>query len=137
MITGIIPGASAARLLSVSELWHQYATAMGRRRPGKELGHNQFGWHLRHRSHVFVYNKTAIVGAWQDDTFWVSHFCPATRREGVEALKELRQQPHKVGFAVTEDLKGMLLKLGYNQVGNTPIPVPFRNDVVMKWIFTN
>lgn len=134
MIIGPVHGKVAAQVLSMSKVWRNYAASMSRRRPGSELGHNSFGRYAR-RASVFVFRKSACIG--QMDAagrFWVSHFAPASRREGVEMLRELRHRC-PVGFAVCHDLVGMLVKIGFNVVGSGP--ADFRGEVVEKTILVN
>ena len=130
-ITGILSGRNAARLLSVPELWAKYAHSMNKRRMGSALNHNAFGRHFV-RSAIFVFGDSALVGNVIDGRFWVSHFCPATQREGIAAIRELKNHG-AVGFAVTADMVGMLQKLGYKNIGIT-VPTNFRGQTVIKHI---
>ena len=133
-ITGILSGHQAARLLPVSTLWANYAHSMNKRRMGSALEHNSFGRHLV-RSAVFVFGNSALVGNITDGRFWVSHFCPNTQREGIAAIRELKNHG-AVGFAVTADMVGMLQKLGYKKLEIT-VPTNFRGQTVVKHILVS
>lgn len=134
MIIGPVRGKVATKVLNMSTVWRNYAASMSRRRPGSELGHNSFGRYAR-RASIFIFEKSACIG--QMDAagrFWISHFAPASRREGVAMLRELRHRC-PVGFAVCPDLVGMLLRLGFYVVGSGP--ADFRGEIVEKTILVN
>ena len=132
-IVGLMSGRQVHRLLPVADLWAAYRQSMDVRRPGSALGHNSFGWYTR-RGYGFVYGESAVFGQIdQDGRFCVSHFCPASKRQGRDLLIALRQCGHDVGLAVTRDMAGMLAKLGYQEVGTTMLP--FRGEMVEKVVF--
>ena len=134
IVVGPTRGSLAAKALNMSDVWRNYAASMRRRRPGSELSHNAFGRYAR-RASIFVFKRSACVG--QMDAagrFWVSHFAPASRREGVEMLRELKHRC-PVGFAVCPDLVGMLTRIGFTVVGSGP--AYFLGEVVEKTILVN
>ncbi|OGC77178.1 hypothetical protein A2619_01075 [candidate division WWE3 bacterium RIFOXYD1_FULL_39_9] len=135
MISGLFDGRIVLQIVDASKLWKQYSKVMKIRRPKSILDHNRFGSYLK-REKVFLFNKSICIGRFDSNYFCVSHFCPFSKREGVEMLKELRKASFKVLFAVTEDMVGMLEKLGYSNQNST-IEVEFRGEKVLKHILTN
>jgi len=136
MITGLMNGAAALKMLSAAKLWKQYARSMRKRRSGSELGHNSFGFYCR-KSYFFVYHQSAVIGQIDESgRFCISHFAPATQREGIAALKALRTANISCVFAITEDMAGMLEKIGYSDTG-LRVASSFRGTPTMKHIFIN
>ena len=82
----------------------------------------------------FSFGESMVHGFFKEGYFMVSHFAPASMREGVELIKELSSYDNVV-FAVTEYLSGMLDKLGYNFI--TEVPQWFNDGYVMKKVYTS
>ena len=127
-------GRVVAKCFDMATLWKRYAKSMRRRRPGSELDHNSFGRHCR-KSYAFMAEDGSIVfGQLRDEVFFISHFCPASRRGGANLLKELsRNGRMSVVAAVTADLIKMLEKCGFSNTG-MKVPQWFRGAEVEKFI---
>ena len=126
------------RCFELSSTAKNYRASMDKRRPGSALSQNRFGWYLRHRCMVYASQKgSAIVGQWRNETLMVSHFAPVGQRDGVELLKKLAADKSvKALFAVTEDMVGMLERLGFKNLQHTE-NMDFRGQIVLKHIFSN
>jgi len=70
------------------------------------------------------------------EVFAVSHFCPASNRQGVEMLKDLRNSKSTIVLMVTEDMEDMLVRLGFVDTGYRPLSY-FRGEEVRKSVFLN
>lgn len=126
------------RCFELSSTAKNYRASMNKRRPGSALSQNRFGWYVRHQCVVYASQKgSAIIGQWQNDTIMVSHFAPVGQRDGVELLKKLAaDRGVKALFAVTDDMVGMLERLGFKNLQHTEI-MYFRGEEVLKYIFSN
>lgn len=137
----ILLSLSGKRLLSLfpmSGIWRQYKNSMSRRRPESVLFHNAFGRYARRAwALVLVENgkQSFLLGSWEKDMFFASHFCPATQRHGLRLLQAVKAWDQQAVFAVTEDLASMMEKLGFLRVGECM--APFRGQLVKKVVYTN
>jgi len=134
-IEGFLSGKNILRVILMSSAWSRYRRSMDKRRAGSTLGQNSFGHHCR-RSEGFIFGDSCVFGETRNGYFVPSHFCPASKREGVEMLKALRAHGQKVAFAVTSDMVSMLEKLGYKNMNQT-VAAYFRGEMVEKYILTN
>lgn len=116
--------------------YEQYCNAMGRRRD-YFLDENSFVSLFHYEKEyggVFKFKDSYVHGFLNEDMFCVSHFAPASMREGIAMIKELKKYDNIV-FAVTEDLGGMLEKLEYRYQGARDMV--FACERVEKHIFTS
>ena len=101
----------------MSELYKYYSTAMGRRRTPIE--EEAFLNYMTQESVITFWHKdSAILGQMRGGIFCPSHFCPKTDRQGVEMLLAMKADTQVCVFAVTEDLVGMLSRLGFKRIPN-------------------
>ena len=126
--TGLVRGKAYCRYTDISAIWKKYARSMRKRRAGSELSANSFSYYVSHSAHVFFYGQSALIGQYQDNTFCVSHFAPATQKEAVRMLNAALKAEQKIVFAVTADMVRMLEKIGYRNTGIT-IPSEFRGKL--------
>lgn len=119
----------------LSEIYRQYKNAMGRRRPGSVLEDYRFYYYITERAMCFNYGNSYIFGNFSNGYFKVSHFAPASMREGYEMLKEISKYDNVI-FTVTSDLAPMLKKIGFYGNDNAKIMMFFRNELVNKQIYT-
>jgi len=89
-------------------------------------------WNASHG--CFIVGDSLVHGFFRSGLFVVSHFAPATMREGVKLVAKLKTYDNVV-FAVTEYLSKMLDKLGYNFV--TEMPQEFAGEIVTKKVYTS
>lgn len=128
------------RCFDMAAVWRTYATAMDRRRPGSALGHNAFGRFTSKGMAYISARGSALLGQLNEfegrPVFCVSHNAPATHRDMVGLLKKLsKDTTTPTALAVTEDLAGMLQRIGFRYAGTAPSS--FRGELVEKQIFTN
>ena len=137
----LVSGKTFCRIFDTATAWRRYSGAMDRRRPGSSLSQNSFGHYVR-RSVVYMSLKgSALVGQMREfegrEVFCVSHHSPASHRDEVRLLRKLagdRELP--AVFAVTEDLVGMLTRLGFRDTGRSCVSM-FRGTSVAKRIVVN
>ena len=125
----------SARYPKLAKIYDNYSRAMSRRRPDSVLGEYNFMQYALAYADAFVFKSTVILGQFSNGYFKVSHFCPSTLMEGVEAIKELCKYDNII-FTVTEDLAAMLQKIGLYGHDETKIPMFFRGQLVMKNFYT-
>lgn len=119
----------------LSKIYAQYKNSMGRRRPGSALQDYRFYYYITTRAMCFNYGNSYVFGNFTNGYFKVSHFAPASMREGYEMLKELSTYDNVI-FTVTSDLSPMLKKIGFYGNDNAKIMMFFRNELVNKHLFT-
>ena len=125
-------GRTVAKCFDMATLWKRYARSMRRRRPGSELDHNSFGRHCRRSCAFMAEDGSVVFGETRNEVFFISHFCPASRRGGVNLLKELAKNSRvPVVAAVTADLTSMLERCGFSNTG-LKVPQWFRGTEVEK-----
>lgn len=126
-------------------VWQFYANAMAKRRPDSVLPEEGFEYYLLENP----YGKTVAWGCekagflvgqyreiWGHEIFAISHFCPRGPLGGRRLLEAVRDQREMIPFLqVTEDLQGMLRRLGFEPVGTGDHW--FRDEYVEKYSFTN
>ncbi len=125
----------------ISIIHKNYENSMNKRRPGSALNIESFSNHICHHAYSYMYGKSYVFGNIEEDLlgkeiFQVSHFAPASNKEGVNLLKSLRKY-NNVVFAVSIDLKPMLEKIGYFSSEETKVLVKFRSEMVEKYILTS
>lgn len=117
------------------KIWERYKKAMSRKRPDSVLGLYPFVNYLvssKYPVYIFKHRKSYIIGQLSNGSFRISHFAPYSLSEGVEALREILKFDNVI-FAVTDDLKDMLLKMGALYSGMV-YPMFFRDEIVNKHI---
>lgn len=119
----------------LSQVYSQYDNAMKRRREDSSLSFERFLSYILFHAYFFQYKDSFIFGQFTNGYFKVSHFAPKNIREGYEMLKEISEYDNII-FAVTEDLADMLQKIGLYGNSNATIPMFFRDELVMKHIYT-
>ena len=135
MLSVFTKGRNVLRMYNSSVIWKNYSRSMNKRRPGLFLGQNAFGRYMSKFAYCYCYGESIVLGQFDENNrFWISHFAPSSRRDGVKMLKQLTSSV-TVGFAVTEDLVGMLEKLGLKVVGS--VESEFRGFKVVKTILIN
>lgn len=122
-------------LMFLSQIYRQYRDAMGRRRPDSVLEDYRFYYYITQRAMCFNYGNSYLFGQFSNGYFKVSHFAPASMREGYEMLKEISKYDNVI-FTVTSDLAPMLKKIGFYGNDNAKIMMFFRNELVNKQIYT-
>jgi hypothetical protein len=119
---------------TIYSMWLNYKNAMERNRPNSSLSLDRFANYLNSgRVLLFENNGSFIIGNYANGFFKPSHFAPKNIREGVEIIKELIKYDNII-FAVTDDLKGMLDKLGAYSNEKLVIPMIFREMLVTKHV---
>jgi hypothetical protein len=114
-------------------LWNNYAFAMRKRRPDSELPFERFIIYLLNDDTVYYkYGNSYVIGKIVHDNFVPTHFSPAGLKESIDLIKQLRTFENVV-FVVTEDLKNMLVKLGFT-VMPVKIMKNFRDVEIEKFI---
>jgi len=120
---------------TLANIYNGYAKAMSRRRPDSVLNPYRFMRYALDDASAFVHGRSVLLGQLSNGYFKVSHFCPATMREGVELLKKVSEYDNVI-FTVTEDLSPMLIKIGLYGDEKAQIPMIFRDMLVQKHILT-
>ena len=117
------------------KVWENYKNAMGRRRAGSELPLDRFLNYIAIKEvYYFQFNDSYVFGQLTDNIiFTPTHFAPEGLRDGLEMIKEMKKYDN-VAFAVTEDLKKMLQKLGYSTLPFLTKTLEFRGQDVKKYI---
>lgn len=117
------------------KVWENYKNAIGRRRAGSELPLDRFlNYIVIKEVYYFQFNDSYIFGQLTDNIiFTPTHFAPEGLRDGLEMIKEMKKYDN-VAFAVTEDLKKMLKKLGYSTLPFLTKTLEFRGQDVKKYI---
>jgi len=119
------------------DMYRKYVNAMSRRRPDDVASIYRFYSAIsRYSGRVFNYKDSYVVGRAQQGFFVVSHFAPASLREGMEMLSKLFEFDNIIVLP-TEDLAGMLERLNiYYKENDITVPMVFRDKLVNKRIFT-
>ena len=120
-------------------IWKQYADAMGRERPDSVLDIERFVYYIKSYPNIMLYEDAGsyVIGHYRNGFFKPSHFAPKNIRAGVQLINSLVKYDNII-FAVTGDLKNMLVKMGLFTTDSLIIPMIFRDMVVEKSIvFTN
>ena len=117
------------------KIWYNYKRAMERNRIGGYLDFESFMNYLLNYGGVYMYeyNDSYIIGHYKNGIFKPSHFSTENIREGNKMIKSIIRYDNII-FAVTEDLKKMLVKLGAFTDKNLVIPMIFRDMLVEKHI---
>lgn len=117
------------------KVWENYKNAMGRRRAGSELPLDRFLNYIASKEvYYFQFNDSYVFGQLTGNIiFTPTHFAPEGLRDGLEMIKEMKKYDN-VAFAVTEDLKKMLQKLGYSTLPFLTKTLEFRGQDVKKYI---
>lgn len=134
MFSAFISGRCFCCTFDMATVWHGYKKSMSKRRPESVLSQNVFGHYVKSAS-CFVFGNSALFGMWKGNSFCISHFAPASRREGVEMLKAIIGSGKKVIFAVTCDLVDMLSRLGCKTIGEHVIQ--WNGQDIKKYILVN
>lgn len=118
----------------VYNMWNNYKNAMERNRPNSALSLERFANYLNSGNvFLFEHNGSFVIGNYANGFFKPSHFAPKNIREGVGIIKELIKYDNII-FAVTDDLKEMLDKLGAYSNEKLVIPMIFREMLVTKHV---
>jgi len=123
--------------LSTEEIWKNYSSMMSIRRPESVLPYDRFECHMMNHAEIIRYKDSIILWNKDDITgiFTPSHFCPASKREGLEMLSYLKNFDNIV-FAITDDLAHMLDRLGYENL-SVSIPSVLWEELITKQIFAS
>jgi len=79
---------------------------------------------------------SALVGQFNGDTFFVSHFCPKGLKSGRRLLQAALRSQVQFVFAVPQFLTDQLVRLGFRDTGQT-VNQLFNDNVVTKHVITN
>jgi hypothetical protein len=122
----------------IFQIWSNYAKAMERNYPTGVIEYCRFVYYLNQSTtQIFQFEDNYIIGQFQNGFFKPSHFAPSSLKGGVNTIGELIKYDNIV-FAVTEELKIMLSKLGAFSSEDLIFPMIFRDMIVNKHIvFTN
>jgi len=129
--------------------YDHYKWAMARRRPDSVLEYDRFCRYLE-REDIFLYQDTnygrisAVIG--QDyhllenddwlDLFRVSHFAPASMKDGAKILRKMAKVKDRViVFTLTDDLCDMLMACGFSPV-SISFQMYWNGEKQEKTIFT-
>jgi hypothetical protein len=117
------------------KIWFNYKKAMERNRVGAYLDFESFMNYLLNYNNIYMYkhNNSYIIGSYRNGMFKPSHFSPENIREGNDMIKSIIRYDNII-FAVTKDLKKMLVKLGAFTDDKLIIPMIFRDMLVEKHI---
>jgi len=116
----------------VEEIYSNYAKAMSKRRAGSELPFNNFYQYVNEQALYFKFKNSYAFGVLERGNFIPTHFAPAGLKEGIDLIKELKTYKNVV-FVVTDDLKDMLVRLGFKCAPFTVVK-NFRGQDVKKFI---
>lgn len=84
---------------------------------------------------VFKYKDSFLVGYLQEGVFIVSHFAPASMKQGVEMMRELANGYESICFAIPFFMAKQAIKLGFEWIGSTH--QLFAGHACFKHVFVN
>lgn len=119
----------------LEEVYDNYDRAIGRTSNyrGNLIGHMSSGSGLIYAPNPKTSN--ALIGNTVGDIFIVSHFAPASLREGIELLNSAEENGVPVVIAVPEYQSSQLERLGFEMI--TSIPQYFAGEYVTKNVLIN
>lgn len=124
---------SIPELELIEGIYENYRKAMNKRRAGSELALENFYVYVTSTKTVFYkYKNSYVFGVVENGYFIPTHFAPAGLKEGIDLIKELKNFKNIV-FVVTEDLKDMLVRLGFKCAPFTVLK-SFRGQDVKKFV---
>ena len=124
---------SLSELACIEGIHENYRKAMNKRRAGSELALENFYVYVTSTKTVFYkYKNSYVFGVVENGCFIPTHFAPAGLKEGIDLIKELKTYENIV-FVVTEDLKDMLVRLGFKCAPFTVVK-NFRGQDVKKFV---
>jgi hypothetical protein len=103
-----------------------------KRRAGSELPFANFYVYVTGKALYFKFKNSYVFGVLERGNFIPTHFAPAGLKEGIDLIKELKTFENVV-FVVTDDLKDMLVRLGFKCAPFTVLK-SFRGQDVKKFI---